>query len=185
MKSKTASSLVGTALRRQFVMMQRVGGAGYNDIVVAAIKEFGLERLPKGWDERFAYKDVKRELDAINRDRREAGEEIINLELKRLDMLWMTHIESALKGDLDAFGAVMKVMERRAKLLGLDAATRVKLDVTRKIDPTELLAMLMQYDVETLAGVMNGTIKLDKLLDGTIQPNESDVIDVEVKDAKK
>ena len=52
-----ASNLLETAERRAFVLKQRKGGATYRMIADAAIAKFGVERLPKGWDELYAYKD--------------------------------------------------------------------------------------------------------------------------------
>lgn len=52
---------------------------------------------------------------------REPGQEVIDLELARLDQLYgaaMTHVAS---GDADAITKCLAIMQRRAKLLGIDA----------------------------------------------------------------
>lgn len=47
-----------------------------------------------------------------------------NLECERLDLIHAAIWEQALTGDLKAIDALLKVMTRRAKLLGLDTNTR-------------------------------------------------------------
>lgn len=65
-----------------------------------------------------AYDAVKRSLREIIR---EPAEELIRLDLERLDVLWQIQYVTAQAGDVQAMAACMKIMERRAKLLGLDA----------------------------------------------------------------
>lgn len=71
-----------------------------------------------------AYDAVKRSLDAITR---EPAEELIKLDLERLDALWGIQYLNAQAGDVQAMAACMKIMERRAKLLGLDAPEKREL----------------------------------------------------------
>jgi hypothetical protein len=54
----------------------------------------------------------------------EKAEQIRELELKRLDRFQRSLQPAANKGDAKAVLAILKVMERRAKLLGLDAPTK-------------------------------------------------------------
>ena len=68
-----------------------------------------------------AYAAVKTSLDAITR---EPAEELIKLDLERLDVLWQIQYINAQVGDVQAMAACMKIMERRAKLLGLDAPAK-------------------------------------------------------------
>lgn len=70
-----------------------------------------------------AYESVKRSIDAITR---EPAEELIKLDLERLDVLWQIQYLNAQSGDVQAMAACMKIMERRAKLLGLDAPAKVE-----------------------------------------------------------
>jgi hypothetical protein len=69
-----------------------------------------------------AHKAVKVALDEMIR---EPTLDLINLELMRLDALLMTLFPQALKGSLGAVDRVLRIMERRAKLLGMDAPTQV------------------------------------------------------------
>ena len=78
-----------------------------------------------------AYDAVRRSLAAVTR---EPAEELIKLDLERLDVLWQIQYLNAQGGDVQAMAACMKIMERRAKLLGLDAPVKVdnKTEVTSK-----------------------------------------------------
>lgn len=70
-----------------------------------------------------AHDAVKRALDAMIR---EPAESVRRLELERLDTLWQIQYLNAQAGDVQAMAACMRIMERRAKLLGLDAPTKVE-----------------------------------------------------------
>lgn len=56
---------------------------------------------------------------------REPAEEVVTLELSRLDQLFAAHWDKALKGDGHATSHCLNIMFRRAKLLGIDAPTRI------------------------------------------------------------
>jgi hypothetical protein len=49
----------------------------------------------------------------------------ILMELERLDAMQKAHYASAVQGAVPATVCVLKIMERRAKLLGLDAPVRI------------------------------------------------------------
>ena len=61
---------------------------------------------------------------------REDVDEIRNLEGERLDLLQAANWDNAMQGDVPAGALVLRVMERRAKLLGLDMPIRVQQEVT-------------------------------------------------------
>lgn len=52
---------------------------------------------------------------------REPGQEVIDLEVARLDQLYSLAFKAAVDGDTDAISKCLSVMQRRAKYLGLDA----------------------------------------------------------------
>lgn len=58
---------------------------------------------------------------ALDRTEREPADALRRLDLERLDVLWQIQFLNAQGGDVQALAACMKIMERRAKLLGLDA----------------------------------------------------------------
>jgi hypothetical protein len=74
-----------------------------------------------------AYDAVKRSLDAITR---EPAESLLRLDLERLDAMWGIHYLNAQAGDVQALAACMKIMERRAKMLGLDAPEKREIEAT-------------------------------------------------------
>jgi hypothetical protein len=70
-------------------------------------------------DKSQAHKIYRR---ALARTLQEPAAEIRELEAERLDRLQVAVWTKALKGDLGAVDRVLRVMERRARLLGLDHA---------------------------------------------------------------
>jgi hypothetical protein len=49
-----------------------------------------------------------------------------DLELQRLDALYLKAWEAVEEGDLPSIDRCLRIMERRAKLLGLDAAEKIE-----------------------------------------------------------
>lgn len=70
-----------------------------------------------------AYATIQRALRELKRENRE---ELIDIELARLDELLDGVWEKAISGNDKAINAVMQIMARRAKYLGLDSATQVE-----------------------------------------------------------
>ena len=81
---------------------------------------------------------------------REPAEELRTLELERLDSLYATVtaiIETGSPKDvLNAIDRALRIMERRSKLLGLDAPVRQDLRITDRLD-----AQIEQLAAEILA----------------------------------
>jgi len=128
MPNKTWPQYIETAERRAFVLNLRKRGVNYRQIAQLAIQQFGAERLPAGWDERYAYKDVKRELARLRKEIAEDAEAVRTLELERLDALYVEMHRQALQGIVGAVDRCLRIMERRDKLLGLSMPE--KLEVT-------------------------------------------------------
>jgi hypothetical protein len=98
-----------TIAREQHALELRRAGLSYQKIA----DEIGLHNRGD------AHKIVKR---ALGRTLQEPAAEIRELEADRLDRLQAAVWTRALKGDLGAFDRVLRTMERRARLLGLDHA---------------------------------------------------------------
>ena len=77
-----------------------------------------------------AYKRVRHALDDVNRQNAEEAENLRTLEMLRLDELQNALWEKAVDGDDKAIGRILMIMERRAKLLGLDAPRRREVQVS-------------------------------------------------------
>ena len=80
-----------------------------------------------------AYKTIMRELEQTAQDMGESTEAVRQLELKRLDQMQFPIWPSVIAGDQGAIGTALRIQERRASLLGLDAPkqieARVRIDV--------------------------------------------------------
>lgn len=64
-----------------------------------------------------AYDDVQ---DALREITREPAEAVLTIELSRLDAILTPMINKAMEGDAFATDRVLRIMERRARYLGLD-----------------------------------------------------------------
>jgi hypothetical protein len=101
--------------RERLAVALRVDGCTY-----AAIGD----RL--GISDRMASRVVNR---AINRVLREPVGQLIELEARRLDALWAAMWPRALTGSARHAEVCVRISERRSRLLGLDAPTRVDANV--------------------------------------------------------
>jgi hypothetical protein len=72
-----------------------------------------------------AYQLVVEAMDAMRAECAEEAEAVRVIELERLDALWVGNYPAAVSGDSSAINSALKIMERRARLLGLDAPTKV------------------------------------------------------------
>lgn len=79
-----------------------------------------------------AYNALKRMLDG---QKREAGKELVQLEVERLDMMLVAIAPAVQNGHLGAIDRALRIAKRRAELLGLDAPKEV--DVTSGGRPLE------------------------------------------------
>lgn len=79
-------------------------------------------------DSSGAYRAVRR---ALMRTIQEPADEVRKLELERLDKILTALWPAAIAGKWLAIDRVLLIMERRARLLGLDAPTKV--DITQRI----------------------------------------------------
>jgi hypothetical protein len=73
----------------------------------------------------MAHKAVTKAMADLQAQQEEAAEQVRAMELDRLDQIMFQHFTQALKGDTAATDRVLKIMERRAKLLGLDAPSKI------------------------------------------------------------
>jgi len=97
-----------------------------------------------GWaDAATANKAVRR---AIARSMQDDVEAVREIELDRLDRLERSVWANALQGDLGSVRAVLNIMERRAKMLGIDAPAKVSAEVTAYQGGTDI-----DREVERLA----------------------------------
>lgn len=105
---------------RQAVNLAR-GGLGFAEIAT----QLGYANASGAW------KAVQR---ALARVPQGAVEDYRRIELLRLDRLWAAYWAKALGGDLPAALYLLKVSERRSRLLGMDAAVAIRATVTDALD---------------------------------------------------
>lgn len=70
----------------------------------------------------WAYDAVQK---ALKRTLQQPTDDVRKMECERLDRMQLALWERVTNGDLDAVDAALRVMNRRAKLLGLDAPQRI------------------------------------------------------------
>lgn len=103
----------GVETRDKCLSLRRLG-MSYAEVA----KQVGLSRGG-------AYKAVQTALDEIRASYRETAAEVLELELDRLDEMTRALSNKVGYGDPQAVTAALRVMERRAKLLGLDAPQKI------------------------------------------------------------
>ena len=110
-ESKTSEHRITAKERAAEALNLRRAGADYRTIAT-----------------RLGYKSVSGAYDAVAKAlkeiTREPAEAVLELELDRIDRLFLTYWPKATGGDVKALDRVVKLMERRAKLLGLDAPVK-------------------------------------------------------------
>lgn len=72
-----------------------------------------------------AYHYVSSEMDRINKECSETAAFIRQIEEGRLDCLQVAHWDLAVAGDVKSTQVILSVMERRARLLGLDLPIKI------------------------------------------------------------
>lgn len=106
-------------IRQQAALEYRLGGFSYRDI--------GAQLGVSG---KTAYYDVQNSIAEIEAVKSERAEELIVIEQLKLDRMEALLNKAANTGDVKAILAKVRIQERRAKLLGLDAAIQVKQEVS-------------------------------------------------------
>jgi hypothetical protein len=108
-ESKTSARRILAAQRRTKALTLRKAGATFQAIGQAL-----------GCSEQRAHAIISQELARLNKTRAEEAAAVTRLELERLDALQLGVWQKALDGDLDCIATVVRLMQRRAALLGLD-----------------------------------------------------------------
>ena len=104
---------------------------------------------------------LKAYMRAIKRQQQEPVEAALFMELSRLDELQSTYWEPAVQGNMRAGEFVLKIMDRRAKLLGLDAPTKIQAEVVSY----EGGAGSLDAEVDRIARIIDSTITLSEQQD--------------------
>ena len=107
--AKTAPTKVPAATRREKTLELRASGQS----IRAIADQLGVSKSQ-------VQRDIEKELRAAAEERRKIAGLIIDLELTKLDALEENAWGHIAAGELSAIDRVLRSMERRAKLLGLD-----------------------------------------------------------------
>jgi hypothetical protein len=130
------------------------------ELIDKEIKVLELRRAGLTWtriaeevgyaDHTGAYAAYKR---AIKRTQQQPADELRTQELDRIDRLQLAIWPNAMKGDTRAILTIIRLMERRAKLTGLDMPIKIEQDITTwdggdSIDRAvrDLAALLTSHD---------------------------------------
>jgi predicted transcriptional regulator len=89
-----------------------------------------------------AHQHVQRALKRIIDETNETADEVRTIELQRLDRALQAIWRRVLQGDVHAIDRSIRIMERRAKLLGLDAPTKVEAEV----GPVQIEVVRVPYE---------------------------------------
>ncbi len=107
--AKTAPTKIPAAARREKTLELRASGQS----IRAIADKLGVSKSQ-------VHRDIEKELKAAAEGRKKIAGLIIDLELAKLDALEEKAWEHITDGELSAIDRVLRAMERRAKLLGLD-----------------------------------------------------------------
>jgi len=108
--------------REKRAMELRLAGATYAQIGEAL-----------GISAQAAHKAVMRALDRINEKLAEDAQKVLRLELERLDKMLLALWPQAQRGNQGAVDRILRIMERRARLLGLDAPHNVNVSAAEPL----------------------------------------------------
>ena len=122
-ESKTSKRMIESLKHEQDALTLRIGGFPYRKIAEAL-----------GMSESGAAKAVYRALDRMRSEIRESADQYIQLQLERLDTMLSGVWSDAAKGRYGAIDRVLRIEERRSRLLGLDAATELIIDWRAKLE---------------------------------------------------
>lgn len=139
-RSKANKQTINASSRQVEALRLRASGMNYEEIG----KAMGI---PKG----SAYRHVMKALASLRENVKEEADQVRVLELQRLDGLFKRAFEAVDSGDIRAIDQAIRCMDRRAKLMGLDAATRQEISACLTSSAewqelrTRILKVLVKY----------------------------------------
>lgn len=142
-----------TAERRSKAVQMRIAGADWESIATTV-----------GYASRgAACTDVTRALEAATAEMTRDVDTLRTLELSRLDKLQASFWVQALRGDTDAARTVLGIIDRRCKLLGLNAPERHEV-----ITLSAMEAEIMRLERDLAADAPAGETLLELPAGGTL-----------------
>lgn len=114
------SSNLDIMIRRKEVVNLRGSGMKFDEISEYMKQKYG-ELIPDKYCGQSAYTDFRNEVARLKSEEGETASELKWLDNSRLEKLILASFDIAMEGNLKAMEIAVKLMERRAKLMGLDA----------------------------------------------------------------
>ena len=139
--SKTSATRIRAAERRTRALELRKAGKTFRQIG----QEMGIS-------EQRAHRIVTQELQRLNAKRAEQAAEVIRLEMERLDTLLAGVWPEAKSGEGPAVDRALAIMNRRSRLVGLDAPERRELTGGRGGPLSIRLEEMSDAELEAIAG---------------------------------
>lgn len=116
MHTKTSATVLNAAERRTEALRLRKEGLTFEEIG----RQLGVNKST-------AYNHVTEALKELRQDATENAEQVKAIELERLDTIYRNGFSALINGDLKGGDLCLRAMDRRARLLGLDAATKTEI----------------------------------------------------------
>lgn len=136
----------GALERRIRVLELRKSGASFESIRKHLLDKYGIVV-----SRTQVFNDFKRSMKDLRKKEMAKAEQLRDLELLRLDSLFLANWTAGMKGDLGAGWLLLAISRRRAEIEGMDAPTR---GVNLNITPEELAAM-DDADIDKLIEQLN------------------------------
>ena len=134
-RSRTHPVQIAAVERQRQAVQLRLAGATYAQIA-----------------EKLGYRQAAGALKAVEaalaKTLREPTDQLRELELARLDALWLSIWPQAQQGSLGAVDRCLRIQERRARLLGLDAPKELAVDLALNRDYAAQLAAQYGLNVD-------------------------------------
>jgi hypothetical protein len=128
-EARTSPRRIRALERRERAMALRVAGKSYADIGAAL-----------GVSAQRAYQYVTEELGKAAKRRAESAEAMVRLESDRIDQLWAALWPQCQKGVPRAVEVAVRLLDRRARMLGLDQPAQLQSQVAlMNLSPDALL----------------------------------------------
>jgi hypothetical protein len=124
--------------RRRRALELRRSGATYEQVARSIAQEFSLPKYNRS----RAFEDIDFALAELNREFTLDTEGLRRLELEKLDQLELGIWKSAIGGNSQSIKAFVLLMDRRAKLCGLDGPVKLLIEQGLDKELTTLLDIL-------------------------------------------
>jgi hypothetical protein len=160
---KTDSKRINAAERRSMALELRLAGNSYREIANQT-----------GASVSTIWEDINTGLLQLADQEQEKTKVLRQLELERLDALFAGHWTAASHGDVPASGIILRIADRRAKLLGLDKPAQ--LDITGVVNTGPNWSALQGVIMEALKSFPEARAALSqRLMD--LNPIEGEVVE--------